>query len=70
MTKKKTERMVDINGIIINEPEHYHESLKWARSMVDAMEDDNIDRSDMALICDALAADVRFSLLMLRDRDV
>jgi hypothetical protein len=31
-------RLVDINGDIINEPEHYHESLKWARFMVDKME--------------------------------
>lgn len=63
------QRLVDINGDIICEPEHYRESLKWARFMVDKMEEDKIDRSDMLVICNRLAEQVRFQLAMLRDRD-
>ena len=64
----KTKRIVDINGDIICEPEHYHESLKWGREMVDKMESDSIDRSDMLVIVNRLAEEIRFSLVMLRDR--
>jgi predicted alpha/beta hydrolase family esterase len=67
---KKPKRIVDINGTIINEPQHYHESLKWAREMVQEMENDNVDRSDMQVVIERLSEEVRFTLLMLRDRDV
>lgn len=63
-------RLIDINGDVINEPQHYHESLKWARHMIDAMEEDNIDRSDMLVIVNRLYEETRFALAMLRDRDV
>jgi len=65
---KKPKRIVDINGIIINEPQHYHESLKWAREMVQEMENDNVDRSDMQVVIERLSEEVRFTLLMLRER--
>ncbi len=62
-------RLIDINGDVITEPQHYHESLKWARHMVDVMEEDNIDRSDMMVIVHCLHEEMRFALTMLRDRD-
>ena len=64
----KIKRIVDINGDIICEPEHYHESLKWGREMVDKMEADNVDRSDMLVIVNRLAEEIRFSLVMLKGR--
>ena len=65
---KRPTRIVDINGDIICEPEHYHESLKWGREMVDKMEADNVDRSDMLVIVNRLAEEIRFSLVMLKGR--
>ena len=66
---KRPTRIVDINGDIICEPEHYHESLKWGREMVDKMESDSVDRSDMLVIIERLAFEIRFSLAMLKDRE-
>lgn len=65
----KTKRLVDINGDVICEPDHYHETLRWGREMVDKMEADNVDRSDMLVVIERLAFEIRFSLTMLRDRD-
>lgn len=62
-------RLIDINGDVIVDPQHYHESLRWAREMIGSMEADNIDRSDMLVVCSRLAEEVRFTLAMLRDRD-
>lgn len=67
---KKPTRIVDINGYIINEPQHYHEALKWARNMIDEMDAENVDRSDMQVVIQRLAEEMRFTLAMLRDRDV
>ena len=65
---KPPKRLVDINGDIINEPPHYHECLKWGREMIDAMEAEDIDRSDMLVIVNRLAEEIRFTMVMLKDR--
>ena len=65
----KTKRIVDINGDIICEPEHYHECLKGGREMIDKMEEDNVDRSDMLVIIERLAVEIGFTLTMLKDRE-
>ena len=64
----KTKRIVDINGDIICEPEHYYECLKWGLQVIHKMEADNVDRSDMLVIMNRLAEENRFSLGMLKDR--
>ena len=65
----KTKRIVDINGDVIREPEGYHEALELVRKMIDKMEEDNVDRSDMLVIIERLAVEVRFTLVMLKDRE-
>lgn len=64
----KPKRIVDINGDIIIEPQHYHESLRWGREMIDKMEKDGVDRSDMLVIIKRLEEEMRFTLCMLKDR--
>ena len=66
---KRPKRIVDKNGDIICEPEHYHECLKWGREMINKMEADNVDRSDMLVIIERLAFEIRFTLDMLKDRE-
>lgn len=66
----KPKRLVDIDGYIINEPEHYHESLKWGREMVQSMEHAGVDRSDMLVIVNRLSEEVRFCIATLRDREI
>ena len=64
----KPKRIVDINGDIIIEPRHYHESLRWGREMIDQMEKDGVDRSDMLVIIKRLEEEMRFTLCLLKDR--
>jgi hypothetical protein len=62
-------RLVDINGKIIVEPCGYYETLELSRSMIDSMEEENIDRSDMCLVIDSLHREMQFCLSMLKNRD-
>lgn len=61
-------RLVDIDGYTINNPEYYHESLKWGNLMIEKMEADKIDRSDMMVIVMRLYQEMLFSIVMCRDR--
>lgn len=70
MSITKPKRLIDINGYVIVEPEHYHESLRWSKEMIVQMELDNVDRSDMLVILNRLNEEMRFQLVMMEDRDV
>lgn len=69
MIKNTPKRIVDINGYIINDPEHYHDCLSLARQMIDKLEEDNVDRSDMLVVINRLIEEMRFTLCMYKDRD-
>ena len=63
-----TKRIIDINGDVIVEPEHYHSSLDYVQQMVDKMEEDGVDRSDMYAIICRLYEEMLFTLTMLKNR--
>ena len=65
----KPKRIVDINGQMINAPEHYHETLKWGNHMIDKMDEDNVDRSDMPVVINDLYRELTFNLTFLKRRD-
>jgi hypothetical protein len=67
---EKPKRIVDTDGYIINDPEHFHETLRWGRHMIDKMEEEKVDRSDMHLMVQRLTEELRFTLTMLRNRNV
>ena len=61
-------RVIDIQGDIINEPAHYHECLDAAKKMLDEMDKDYVDKSDMIAVVDKLMQDIRFHFLFLKRR--
>ena len=63
------ERIIDIDGGVINFPEHYHECLEHAQKMLDAMDARYVDRSDMIAMVDKLVQDIRFHFIFLKRRN-
>jgi hypothetical protein len=57
-----TKRIVDINGEIMYLPKGYGEALNAARNMIDGMESDKVDRSDMAVVLATLMTELNFHL--------
>ena len=68
IVQQMTKRIIDINGDVIVEPEHYHSSLDYVQQMVDKMEEDGVDRSDMYAIICRLYEEMLFTLTMLKNR--
>ena len=61
-------RIIDNNGDVITEPKYYHETLNKARKMIDWMESENVDRSDMNVIVDRLCSEIKFLLSFLEEK--
>ena len=61
-------RIVDKNGGLVNYPRHYHEALHAACCMINELESDNIDRSDMHVAINSLMTDIKFHLTFLKDK--
>lgn len=57
-----SKRIIDINGSIVYLPKGYGESLNAARKMLDDMESENVDRSDMAVVLANLMTELNFHL--------
>lgn len=62
-------RLVDVNGDIINTPEGWLEASTAIESMLDKMDADNIDRSDMSVILTFLFNSASFHLRFLGKRN-
>lgn len=65
-----TNRIVDINGEVIVLPEHYHECLQWGQNMIDKMEEDGVDRSDMYVVLEYLHNELAFHTRFLKKRNI
>ena len=63
-----TKRIVDINGNVVNVPKHYYEVIELASKMIDSMESENIDRSDMEVIVRSMSCEINFYLGFLPNR--
>jgi len=63
-----TKRIVDINGNVVNVPKHYYEVIELASKMIDSMESENVDRSDMEVIVRSMSSEINFYLCFLPDR--
>lgn len=62
-------RIMDINGDSITLPEEYSTALNAINALFDKLEQDNIDRSDMAAVLLDLVGEAQFHLRFLEDRD-
>lgn len=64
----KPKRTVDIDGLTINAPQHYHSALQFGHHMIDQMEAENVDRSDMQVAVIDLYRDLLFHIFSLRSK--
>ena len=61
-------RITDINGDIISMPEGYEKALKACFGLVDGMEDEGVDRSDILCVMRFLISEVDFHINFLPRR--
>lgn len=62
------ERVIDIDGQIINEPLGYSECVEAIRVMIDNLEDKGVDRSDINVVLTRVMFEANFHLMMLPSR--
>ena len=63
-----SKRIVDVNGHTIYQPKGYAEVLKAAYKMIDDMESEGVDRSDMNVVLSDMMWEIYFHLKFLRNR--
>jgi hypothetical protein len=59
-------RVIDINGDIICEPVHYWDCIHSGVEMIEKMESEGVDRSDMHVILNKLVFELQFQITMLK----
>jgi hypothetical protein len=59
------QRIIDVKGHIIVPPALYEETKELACTMLDKMEEANVDRSDMCVVLHCLLQELNFHLLFL-----
>ena len=64
-----TNRIMDVQGDEIYPTKHYSEALELINKMVNTMEENNTDRSDMIVVLDNLFHEARFNLKFLPKRE-
>lgn len=63
-------RLFDVNGGVIIHPKGFDDAVKAIIGMIDGMEQDGIDRSDMRAMLNVLLGEAVFHLLFLKNREV
>ena len=61
-------RAVDIDGQIINEPQGYAECVETLRSLVDELDGDGVDRSDIQVVLSRIMFEANYHLALLPSR--
>ena len=62
-------RIVDIHGGLINPPQFYYQALNNARKMIDKMDKEGVDRSDMIVAINNLVGEINFHIAFLPKRE-
>ncbi len=61
-------RAVDIDGQIINEPQGYADCVETLRSLVDELDGDGVDRSDIQVVLSSIMFEANYHLALLPSR--
>jgi hypothetical protein len=62
------ERIIDINGYLINHPPGYEELKQAGYNMIDSMEQANTERADMLAALHYAFGEIMFQMVMLPER--
>ena len=62
-------RIVDIHGFLVNPPQFYYQALNNAREMIDKMDKEGVDRSDMVVAANSLIQDINCYIAFLPKRE-
>jgi len=65
---KKTKRLCDSQGDILEEPKGYGEAVGALRQLIDNMEEENTDRADMSVVLECVFGEARFHKVLLLPR--
>ncbi len=63
-----TKRVVDIDGHLIKTPQGYTECVEALRSLVDDLEADGVDRSDIHVVLSKIMFEAEYHLVFLPSR--
>ena len=62
-------RIVDIHGSLVNPPQFYYQALNNARKMIDRMDKEGIDRSDIVVAVNNLIQEINSHIVFLPKRE-
>ena len=62
-------RIVDIHGALVCPPQFYYQALNNARKMIDKMDKEGVDRSDMIVAINNLVGEINFHIAFLPKRE-
>lgn len=61
-------RIVDIHGSLVNPPQFYYQAFNNARKMIDKMDKEGIDRSDIVVAVNNLIQEINLHAFFLPKR--
>ena len=64
-----SKRIVDIHGSLVNRPQFYYQALNNARNMIDKMDRERVDRSDIIVAANNLMQDINYYIVFLPKRE-
>jgi hypothetical protein len=64
-----SKRIVDIHGSLVNPPQFYYQALNNARNMIDKMDREGVDRSDIIVAANNLMQDINSYIIFLPKRE-
>ena len=64
-----TKRIVDIHGALVCPPQFYYQALNNARKMIDKMDKEGVDRSDIVVAANNLIQEINSHIVFLPKRE-
>ena len=64
-----SKRIIDIHGSLVNPPQFYYQALNNARNMIDKMDREGVDRSDIIVAANNLIQEINSYIVFLPKRE-